>query len=132
MASRSTGRPPASDAEREKQARQWQGKNNGQIITFPTLTLELAQLLLSLRAVAGIARQLVALGPAVLVELVHADAELVEDGHRISDGDVQPAGVLGVLGACCGQQEEVAGEEVRECERGLGGRACKAVGVERL
>ena len=132
MASRSTGRPPASDAEREKQARQWQGKNNGQIITFPTLTLELAQLLLSLRAVAGIARQLVALGPAVFVELVHADAELVEDAHRIADGDVQPAGVLGVLGAGGGEEEEVAREEVREREGGLRGGACEAVGVQRL
>ena len=96
------------------------------------LTLELVQILLALRAVTRVARELVALRPAVLVELVHADAELVEDAHRIADGDVQPAGVLGVLGACCGEEDEVAGEEVCEREGGLGGGASKAVGVERL
>lgn len=81
---------------------------------------------------ARIPRELVALRPAVLVELVHADAELIKDAHRISDGDVQPAGVLGVLGAGCGQQDEVAREEVCEREGGLGRGACEAVGVERL
>ena len=96
------------------------------------LTLELGQVLLPLRAVARVARELVALGPAVLVELVHADAELVEDAHRIADGDVQPAGVLGVLGAGGGEEEEVAREEVREREGGLRGGACEAVGVQRL
>lgn len=106
--------------------------NMQKIITFPTLTLELAQILLSLRAVARITRQFVALRSAVLVQLVHADAELVEHAHRIPDGDVQPSGVLGVLRACRGQQDEIAGEEVRERERCLGGRPCKAVCVKRL
>lgn len=54
------------------------------------------------------------------MELVHADAEFVEGAHRVPDGDVQPSGVLGVLGACCGQQDEILREEVRERERGLG------------
>ena len=77
------------------------------IITF-RLTLELAQVLLSLRTVARITRQLVAFRPTVLVELVHADAEFVEDTHRIPDSEVQPSGVLGVLRACRGKQNEIA------------------------
>jgi hypothetical protein len=76
------------------------------IITF-RLTLELVQILLSLRAVTRIARQFVALRSTVFVKLVHADAEFVESTHRISDGDVQSPGVLGVLRACRGQQDEI-------------------------
>jgi len=71
-------------------------RKNIAIITFQ-LTLELAQILLSLRAVARITLQLIALRPTVLVELVHANAEFIEDGHGVSDGDIQPSGVLGVL-----------------------------------
>jgi hypothetical protein len=90
------------------------------IITF-RLTLELAQILQSLRALARIARQLVAFRPAVLVELVHANAEFVEGTHGIPDGDVQPPRMLSVLRACRGQQDEIAREEVREREGSLGG-----------
>ncbi len=88
-------------------------------ITF-RLTLELAQILLSLQTVARITRQLVAFRSAVLVELVHADAKFVEGTHRVSDGHVQSSGVLSVLRACCGQQDEIAREEICEREGSLG------------
>jgi hypothetical protein len=58
-----------------------------QVITF-RLTLELAQILLSLYGVTRIPRQFVALGSAILVKLVHANAKFVESTHRISDSDV--------------------------------------------
>ena len=89
------------------------------IITF-RLTLELAQIFLSLQTVARITRQLVAFCPAVLVELVHADAKFVKGTHRVSDGHVQSSGVLSVLRACCGQQDEIAREEICEREGSLG------------
>ena len=81
---------------------------------------------------ARITRQLVALRPAVLVELVHADAEFVEGTYRVSDGDVESSGVLGVLRACRGQQDEIAREEIGKGERGLGRGPCEAVSMEGL
>ena len=116
--SRSTGSPFASDAERERQTRQYKRCNHHHV---PRLTLELVQILLSFRTVAGIARQLVAFRSAVLVELVHANAEFVEGTHGVPDGDVQPSRMLSVLRACCGQQDEIAREEIREREGSLGG-----------
>lgn len=103
MDSRSTGSPLASDAEREGGRDALITKQERKIISFSELTLELVQILLSFRTVAGITLQLVAFRSAVLVELVHADAEFVEGTHRVSDGDVQSSRVLGVLRACRGQ-----------------------------
>jgi hypothetical protein len=108
---------PATLNTRRSRARQY--RKYVAIITS-RLTLELVQILLSLRGVARITGQLVALRPAILVKLVHANAKFVEGTHRISDGDVQPSGVLGVLRACCGQQDEILREEVCEGERSLG------------
>jgi len=87
------GSPAANDAERERGKRV---NTKDVIITFQ-LTLKLAQILLSLRRVARITRQLVAFRTAVLVKLVHTDTKLVESTHRISDSQVESSGVLGIL-----------------------------------
>jgi len=44
-------------------------------------------------------------------------------------GDARTPGVLGVLGACAGEEREVARKNVGESVCGLGGRLCEVVRV---
>ena len=60
-----------------------------------------------------------ALGCAIVFELIHAGAELVNGLNSVPDGYAPATGVLGVLGYRLCELGEVAGGDVREDEVGV-------------
>ncbi len=95
-------------------------------------TSELVQILESLGGVDGIAGHVSSIDRAVVLQLLHARAHVVEGLHGILWGDAASACMFGVLADGGSSNGEVAGEEIGEDEVRLGGSLGEAVCVEDL
>lgn len=95
-------------------------------------TLEVVEILNPLETVLSITRHVLALGRTIILQLVHAGAQLVEGLYRILDHDSPPARMVRIFGRGGSYDLEVAREDVGEDGIGLSGSARESLGVQSL